>query len=100
MNEYILFMHDDVLESAIANDDTRWERYMEELQASGQFDGGSSIGHGAVFKKNCISQLTPLTVSGYLRVRAENMDAARKFLSGNPIFEAGGSVEIRELSRT
>jgi len=97
MNEYILFMHDDVLESTIANDEARWGQYIEELRASGQFDGGSSIGDGAVFKKNCVSQAAPLTVTGYIRVRAENMDAAREFLNGNPIFEAGGTVEIREL---
>jgi len=100
MNEYILFMHDDVIESTIANDDSRWELYMEELRASGQFDGGSSIGAGAVFKKHCVSQPAPLTVSGFIRVRAENMDAAKKFLNGNPIFDAGGTVEIRELPRT
>jgi len=97
MNEYILFMHDDVLESTIANDETRWGQYIEELRVSGQFDGGSTIGHGAVFKKDCISQPASLTVTGYIRVRAENMDAAREFLNGNPIFEAGGTVEIREL---
>lgn len=97
MNEYILFMHDDVLESTIANDEARWGQYIEALHASGQFDGGSSIGDGAVFKKNCVSQAAPLTVTGYIRVRAENMDAAREFLNGNPIFEAGGTVEIREL---
>jgi hypothetical protein len=30
---------------------------------------------------------------------AASLDEARKLLSGNPVFEAGGTVEIRELPR-
>jgi hypothetical protein len=39
-------------------------------------------------------------ICGYLRVRAENADVARRFLVGNPVYEAVGTVEIRELPRT
>ena len=42
--------------------------------------------------------ITPLT--GYIRIRAESLEAARHYLSGNPTFEAGGTVEIRELPRS
>ncbi|MES2070064.1 MAG: hypothetical protein V4488_06930 [Pseudomonadota bacterium] len=100
MNEYILFMHDDVLEPTIANDENLWGQYIAELQASGQFDGGSAIGDGMVFKKNCAASSAPMTVTGYIRVRAENIDAARRFLIRNPTYEAGGTVEVRELQRT
>jgi hypothetical protein len=38
-------------------------------------------------------------MNGFIRVRAEDLTAAKKFLIGNPIYEAGGTVEIRELLR-
>jgi hypothetical protein len=33
-------------------------------------------------------------------VKAESLDQAKTLLAGNPQFEAGGTVEIRELPRT
>jgi hypothetical protein len=36
-------------------------------------------------------------LAGYIRVRADNLDEAKSLLAGNPVFEAGGTVEIREL---
>ncbi|KQV33793.1 hypothetical protein [Massilia sp. Root335] len=100
MNDYILFMHDDVVDAAIATDEQRWGQYMSGLRASGQFDGGSAIGKGMVFKKDDDAKPATTRVSGYLRVRAENAEAAQRFLIGNPNYEAGGTVEIRELPRT
>lgn len=100
MNEYILFMHSDVLAPSIANDEDSWGRYIGELRMSGCFDGGSAVGLGAVFKQNCDAESAPSAITGYLRVRADNMEAAKEFLKGNPTFEAGGTVEIRELLRT
>jgi hypothetical protein len=32
-------------------------------------------------------------------VNAENLAAAKSLLPGNPVYEAGGTVEIRELPR-
>jgi hypothetical protein len=37
---------------------------------------------------------------GFIKVQAESLDHARELLKGNPVFEAGGTVEIRELPRT
>ena len=34
---------------------------------------------------------------GFIRVRAADIEAARHFLAGNPVYEGGGTVEIREL---
>jgi hypothetical protein len=39
-------------------------------------------------------------LSGYIRISAGDLDEARGLLAGNPVFEAGGTVEIRELPRT
>lgn len=100
MNDYILFMHDDARDAAIATDGDLWARYMSTLRASGQFDGGSAIGTGTAFNKDGAATAATMPVSGYIRVRAEDADAARKFLIGNPTYEAGGTVEIRALPRT
>jgi hypothetical protein len=38
-------------------------------------------------------------LTGYIRVRAESLNAARALVAGNPVYEAGGTIEIRELPR-
>ena len=38
-------------------------------------------------------------LSGYLLVQAESIDDAKKFLLGNPVLNAGGTLEIRTLPR-
>lgn len=97
MNEYILLMHDDVLDAGVANDERLWEAYLAKLRASGRFDGGSAIGPGAMFRKDGSGVGMTTAVSGFIRVRADSLEAAREFLVGNPTFEAGGTVEIRAL---
>ena len=95
MPEYIFLMHDDA--SGSEND---WEPYLKQLRDSGHFEGGSAIGDGACVRK--IGEAAPLTVqlTSYVRVSANNLDHAKSMLVGNPHFEAGGTVEIRELLRT
>ena len=100
MEEYLFLMHDDVLDSGVVNDDRLWEAYLAKLRDSGQFDGGSVIGPGAKFRKNCTGNVMTTAVSGFIRIRAESMEAAQKFLIGNPTYEAGGTVEIRALPRS
>jgi hypothetical protein len=39
-------------------------------------------------------------LTGYIRVNANSLDQAKTLLTGNPHFEAGGTVEIRELPQT
>lgn len=99
MKDFLLLMHNDAVDAAIANDDERWGSYFSSLHASGRFDGGSSIGSGTMFKKGHPEQPSPPSLNGFLRVRAESAEAAAAFLTGNPIYEAGGTVEIRELPR-
>ncbi|KQV53912.1 MULTISPECIES: hypothetical protein [unclassified Duganella] len=87
MNDYILLMHDDAIDRAVAEDGARWEHYLSGLRASGQFDGGSVVP-------------APARVNGYIRVRAESLEAAQRFLAGNPDYDAGGTVEVRALPRS
>lgn len=101
MNDYILFMHNDAPAPAVANSaETQWGPYLAKLRASGRFDGGSSIGAGECANKFGTTTEITTRVVGYLRVRADSLAAAREFLAGNPVFEAGGTVEIRELPKT
>jgi hypothetical protein len=95
MKDFILLMHDD----AAANTDEAWGSYLRGLRASGRFSGGSSIGAGKCFAKAASSKPVTAHLTGYLRVQAESLEEARKFLDGNPVFEGGGTVEIRELPR-
>lgn len=92
MKDYLLLMHDDARGDAAA-----WPGYLEVLRRSGRFSGGSAIGGGiCVRKSGDAAALTP-RLSGYLRIKANDLDDARAFVAGNPVFEAGGTVEIREL---
>jgi hypothetical protein len=97
---YILLMHDD--SPALQNETSggAWGAYIEGLKASGCFQGGSSMGASA-----CVNQRgTSLSISahlvGFIRVRATDLNHARELLKGYPVFEAGGTVEIRELPKT
>jgi hypothetical protein len=95
MTEYIFLMHDDAID-----DENTWGPYLDRLKQGGFFEGGSAIGGGVCARKS--GELPPVTVhlTGYIRVNADSLDHAKSLLTGNPLFEAGGTVEIRELPRT
>jgi hypothetical protein len=95
MAEYIFLMHDDALD-----DEKAWESYVQRLKQSGCFQGGSAIGAGLCARKNGTVPSLTAHLTGYIRVNAESLDHAKSMLAGNPLFEAGGTVEIRELKRT
>jgi len=88
-------MHDDA-----ADDETDWQPYLRKLQQSGCFEGGSAIGDGICARKNGAPAPVTAHLTGYIRVTADSLDQAKSLLGGNPHFEAGGTVEIRELPRT
>jgi hypothetical protein len=62
--------------------------------------GGSAIGPGLCARKG--GPPPPVTghLTGFIRVAAADLEDAWALLSGNPVFEAGGTVEIRELPYT
>jgi hypothetical protein len=95
MADYLLLMHSD------ADGPTEgWDAYLAKLKALGCFQGGSQVGGGRSFRKD--GEPVPMTYSlgGFIRVTADDLAGARKLLDGNPVYEAGGTVEIRELLRT
>ena len=103
MKDFLLLMHNDAVDSKLANDGKAWEDYFTLLQQSGGFAGGSEIGAGRCFRKEskvvgaAIQQANSDHLTGFIRLRVANMAAAETLLSGNPVYEAGGTVEIREL---
>ena len=96
MNDYIFFMHDDAPAPATA---ASWADYFATLRASGRFSGGSAIGDGVCVNKGGSARPIAAQLTGYIRVAAESLDDARRLLDGNPVYEAGGTVEIRLLPR-
>jgi hypothetical protein len=87
-------MHDD---TTVAEDTEAWGPYLSNLRRGERFDGGSSIAAGRGHRKDGAPAPCADHVVGYLIVHAIDVEAAGAFLHGNPVYEAGGTVEIREL---
>lgn len=97
MAEFLLLMHGD---SAGQDSDEDWSTYLEALQLSGVLKGGSAIGSGLCLRLNGPAPRPTDHLVGYVKIEARDLDHAREFVSGNPVYEAGGTVEIRTLPRT
>ena len=93
MNDYLILMHND---SGTTNPDD-WNTYFSQLNKLGVFQGGSSIGGGACISKTDNSKPITGHLSGYIRIEAGDLEHAKELIKGNPVFEAGGTIEIREL---
>lgn len=97
MKDYVLFMHSDAEREATGEE---WNAYFATLRASGQFQGGSAIGSGECMRKSRPAGPLHNVLTGYIRITAASLDEAKTFVRGNPIFESGGTVEVRELPRS
>ena len=100
MAEYMFLMHDDLMHDDAIADGRAWEPYLHRLQQGGYFQGGSAIGDGVCARKSGAPASVTAHLTGFIRVNAASLDQAKSLLIGNPVFEAGGTVEIRELPRT
>jgi hypothetical protein len=92
----MFLMHDDAPPGTA---DNGWEDYFKRLRESGAFEGGSSIDGGICVRKDGASRPIAKHLTGYIRVTAKNLADAKQLLAGNPVYEAGGTVEVRELPR-
>ena len=95
MLDYILVMHDDAVD-----DPSDWQPYLDKLKRTGCFKGDSAIGEGVCVRKRGVPGPVTAHLSGFIRITAGGLHQAKSLLIGNPHFEAGGTVEIRELPRT
>jgi hypothetical protein len=100
MVDFIFLMHNDSPRRVGGSDDDGWGPYIQRLKASGHFEGGSAVGGGVCVNRAGTRVEVSAHIVGFITVQAESLDHARKLLDGNPVFEAGGTVEIRELPRT
>ncbi len=96
MANYIFLMHDD---ATVPVRGDAWPPYLERLRASGAFRGGSAIGPGVCLRKTGAPPATTGHLGGFLRVEVADLEQARALVAGNPVYEAGGTVEVRELPR-
>ena len=93
MKDYMLLMHDDATKP-----EGDWGPYFRKLESSGRFEGGSSIDdQGICMTKSGKAKAITSHLVGYLVIQAPNITEAKKLVIGNPVYEAGGTVEIREL---
>jgi hypothetical protein len=82
----------------------KWGQWMKELSQKGQFkagdplEGGGKVLTGAkkVVTDGPFAEAKDL-VGGYLLVKAETLDDATELAKGCPIFDVGGSVEVRPI---
>ncbi|HAH11476.1 MAG TPA: hypothetical protein DCL54_18605 [Alphaproteobacteria bacterium] len=93
MPDFLLLMHDDLTSP---EETAAWGPYLAELRKAGVFEGGSSIGKGdSVRKSGAVAP--PAAIVGFVRITAPSLEAAKALVAGNPVYEAGGTVEIRLL---
>ena len=97
MTDFIFLMHNDATADFSID---LWDGYFAFLRARAAFEGGSAIGAGTSFRKQGVPGNASDHLGGYIRVQAADLTAARALLTGNPVFESGGTVEIRELPRS
>jgi hypothetical protein len=98
VSDYILLMHNDAPEAG-GRPGGDWAAYFSKLRELGAFQGGSAIGGGLCVRRRGEVPGIHGDIAGYIRVRAADLEAARALVTGNPVYEAGGTVEIRELPR-
>jgi hypothetical protein len=82
----------------------KWQVWMKELSQKGQFKSGDPLEASGKVLKGTKKVVTdgPFAeakdlVGGYLVVKADDLEGAAEIAKGCPIFEAGGSVEIRPV---
>lgn len=96
MADFLILMHADAPRQP---DPAAWDPYFKRLRDLGVFDGGSAIGAGTTHRQSAEPAQVSAQLTGYIRIRAGSLDEARALIDGNPVFDAGGTVEIRELPR-
>src|SRR5262245_17821025 len=82
----------------------KWMTWIEKLRQDGKYiDGDPLQGGGKVLKSpNKVITDRPFTedkqvVGGYFLIRAESLEQAADLAKDCPIFENGGSVEVRPI---
>ncbi|QNQ10096.1 YciI family protein [Sphingomonas alpina] len=94
MPDFILLMHNDTAREPSAG---MWDSYFTSLRQRGGFSGGSSIGSGETVRKDGPAGTVADHLVGYIRIEANDLADAKSRVAGNPVYECGGTVEVRSL---
>jgi len=97
MADFLLLMHNDY---DIGDRSENWQPYLALLSSAGALRGGSAVGSGACVRRAGNVPDISRHLVGYVKIEARDLNHARELLQGNPVYEAGGTVEIRELPVT
>lgn len=97
MPDFLLLMHRDSTDRETVED---WASYIDQLSAKGVLRGGSVIGDGLCVRREPPAPATTDHLVGYVKVEARDLDHAVELVRGNPVYEAGGTVEVRSLPQT
>ncbi len=83
----------------------RWKNWMEELGKSGKSTGGQRLTGGGAVLKGENKQVTDgpyaegkEAVGGFISLRASDLNEAIEISKGCPIFDHGGTTEVREVA--
>lgn len=99
MADFMYLMHNDETSSVTDGSSDGWSEYIGKLRSDGCFRGGSELGQGKYVRKQLEAPEIHDRLIGYIRIEAANLAEAEAKLEGDPVYEAGGTVEIRELPR-
>ena len=95
MADFIYLMHE-----AEPADPAEWEAHINGLNEKGVLRGGSAVGRCQCLEKVGPAPAISHHIVGYVQIEVDDMAAAQALLAGNPVYEAGGVIELRELPPT
>ena len=95
--EFIFLMHDT---HGLDGREENWQPYLDMLIAAGALRGGSAMGSGLCVRRSGDAPAISHHLVGYMKIEARDLNHAQELIPGNPVYEAGGTVEIRELPVT
>lgn len=97
LRDYLMLMHSDAPDGGQPRPSAEWSEYFDALNAEHSFEGGSSIGGGVCLNHDHPPPSISGHIFGYIRIRARGLEHAETLAKRNPVYRAGGTVEIREL---
>ena len=96
MSDFMFLMHNDL---TAPEDEDAWGPWLGSLRSASAFQGGSGMAGGVTLRRAGTPGALSSQITGYIRIEADDLEHAARLLAGNPVYEAGGTVEIRELPR-
>ena len=77
-----------------------WDAYFAMLFEKKHMIGGSALGEGVAVKGDVFGEVVSPTITGYILIRAESLEAAQEIARQSPVHRAGGTVEVFALVKS